>query len=130
MTRINCVPVSELCRQHLVAEYRELPRVYALARMALQRNEKPEDHPSQYNLGKGHVRFFYSRLAYVASRHQALVDEMLSRGYVVNFPSVPDLKGWPPDWLRDWRPDEQALEHNRARIKERLIAKRAKEKRN
>lgn len=31
MTRINCVPVRELGGKHLVAEYRELPRVYALA---------------------------------------------------------------------------------------------------
>lgn len=31
MTRINRIPVEELSRQHLVAEYRELPRVFALA---------------------------------------------------------------------------------------------------
>lgn len=27
MTRINVIPVSELSDQHLIAEYRELPRV-------------------------------------------------------------------------------------------------------
>ena len=30
MTRINCVPVTELHDRHLVAEYRELPRCFAL----------------------------------------------------------------------------------------------------
>ena len=34
MTRINCVPVEELHQKHLVAEYRELPRVFRLAEAA------------------------------------------------------------------------------------------------
>ncbi len=37
MTRINCVPVEELSGPHLVAEYRELPRVFALAQRAATR---------------------------------------------------------------------------------------------
>ena len=34
MTRINCIPVEELSTPHLIAEYRELPRVFALAHNA------------------------------------------------------------------------------------------------
>ena len=34
MTRINVVPVQELQREHLVAEYKEIVRVFALARAA------------------------------------------------------------------------------------------------
>lgn len=37
MTRINCVPVTELSQKHLVAEYREIGRVYALAVSAYNR---------------------------------------------------------------------------------------------
>jgi len=32
MTRINVIPVEELTTKHLVAEYRENPRAFALAR--------------------------------------------------------------------------------------------------
>lgn len=34
MTRINLIPPSELHYKHLVAEYRELPRVFGLVRRA------------------------------------------------------------------------------------------------
>lgn len=41
MTRINCVPVEELSGPHLVAEYRELPRVFALAEKAAAPSRSP-----------------------------------------------------------------------------------------
>lgn len=118
MTRINCVPVSELSGKHLVAEYRELPRVYALAKDAFERGECPPDHGEVYVLGAGHVRFFYSRLGYVRKRHKQLIEEMLRRGYHVSYSSVPRL-GLPRRWNRDWTPTPEALAINRARIKER-----------
>lgn len=64
MTRINCVPVQELSGPHLVAEYRELPRVFALVRKAALRGSFSQ--PETYTLGKGHVLFFYTRLEYLA----------------------------------------------------------------
>ncbi|CUW45036.1 endonuclease V [Brucella vulpis] len=78
MTRINCIPPAELTGPHLVAEYRELPRVFALVRAAIQRGEAPQDprNPQQYTLGAGHVRFFYARLGYLAKRQAALIAEM------------------------------------------------------
>jgi deoxyribonuclease (pyrimidine dimer) len=41
MTRINVVPPRELTRQHLIAEYRELPRVFGLVKKAAARGERP-----------------------------------------------------------------------------------------
>lgn len=118
MTRINCVPVEELSVKHLLAEYRELPRVYALAGAAYARGELPAQHGERYTLGKGHVKFFYSRLGYVTQRHRQLIAEMLRRGYNPAYRIVlgPDL---PVSWFRPWQPDEEALAVNRARIKER-----------
>lgn len=60
MTRINCIPPRELSREHLIAEYRELPRIFALVRAAIARGESPDDprNPTSYTLGAGHVRFF------------------------------------------------------------------------
>ena len=118
MTRINCVPPSELCDQHLVAEYRELPRVFTLASRACERGG-PKKLPDAYTMGKGHVLFFYDKLDYLKSRHYALVNEMLARGMRPSFPEPPavDLG---KSWRKNWTPDEAALAVNRARIHDRL----------
>lgn len=121
MTRINCVPVSELSRQHLIAEYRELPRIFNLARKAATRGDPCNQAPSNYTLGKGHVLFFYTRLKYLAHRQQQLIDEMLKRGYQPNFTESlfkvhADI---PQRMWGDWEPDEEALAINRQRILER-----------
>ena len=55
MTRINCVPPSELTVQHLVAEYRELPRIFALVRAAIARGERPDDIPDGELWAGGHL---------------------------------------------------------------------------
>lgn len=119
MTRINCVPVQELSGPHLVAEYRELPRVFALAEKAAARGGASS--PPTYTLGKGHILFFYRRLGYLARRHAELVHEMKQRGYKPSFqgvqrsgfPSIPD------EYWGDWQPTAEAMHLNRERIKER-----------
>ena len=123
MTRINCIPVTELTRQHLVAEYRELPRVFNLARHPKQ----GEAFPDRYTLGAGHVKFFFTRLGYLAARHTEIVREMKRRGYN---PSIPEEEMWhhseraggdvPRELFGSWEPDDAAMELNRQRIKERL----------
>ncbi|ENT03393.1 hypothetical protein C038_02848 [Brucella sp. 63/311] len=50
MTRINCIPPAELTGPHLVAEYRELPRVFALVRAAIQRGEAPQIRATRSNI--------------------------------------------------------------------------------
>lgn len=122
MTRINCIPPSELSGPHLVAEYRELPRVFTLARAAIARGERPDDrrNPREYTLGTGHVRFFYSRLGYLALRQAALVAEMKARGYAPKFTDTDGLlSGIPDEWCRDWTPTPEAIALNRDRIAER-----------
>lgn len=124
MTRINCVPVAELSGPHLVAEYRELPRVFALAAAAAARGGAVS--PEAYTLGKGHLLFFYTRLSYLAERHAALIVEMKKRGYKPafagikreDFPSIPDA------YWRSWTPTAAALELNRRRIAERTTGRR------
>src|SRR5690606_3058429 len=86
MTRINCVPVQELSGPHLVAEYRELPRVFALAQKAAGRGALFQ--PTTYTLGKGHLLFFYTRLSYLARRHTELIEEMKRRGYKPAFSGI------------------------------------------
>lgn len=124
MTRINCIPVEELSGPHLVAEYRELPRVFALAHKAALRG--PIVQPPQYTLGKGHMLFFYTRLGYLARRHVELVQEMKRRGYKPSFDGV-ERSQFPeiPDALwNDWAPTPEAMQLNRMRIEERNQARK------
>ncbi|WP_323012649.1 pyrimidine dimer DNA glycosylase/endonuclease V [Castellaniella sp.] len=119
MTRINCVPVEELSGPHLIAEYRELPRVFALAEKAAHRGNISQ--PPTYTLGKGHLLFFYTRLGYLAQRHAELIAEMRKRGYKPTFSGVrrEDFPDAPDAFWCDWTPTGEAMALNRARIKER-----------
>lgn len=116
MTRINCVPVEELHQKHLVAEYRELPRVFKLAEAAAKRGGVTA--PDTYTLGAGHVKFFYSRLSYCQQRFKQLVAEMIRRGYSPQHTECPAVSV-PAGWLQSWLPTEADLLINRQRIAER-----------
>ncbi len=123
MTRINCISPVELSQLHLIAEYRELPRVFALVRRAVTRGEFPDDprNPREYTLGRGHLRFFYPRLGYLLIRQAALIAEMQARGYRTLYSSVDQLSdGIPEGWLGAWEPTQSAITLNRARIKLRI----------
>lgn len=123
MTRINCVPVDQLTGKHLIAEYRELPRVFGLVAKAIQRGETPDDkrNPERYTLGAGHVRFFYPRLMFLCRRFHQLADEMIARGYAPKHRSLPPVaREIPGLWWGDWHPTTDDLSINRARIAERL----------
>ena len=119
MTRINCVPVKELSGPHLVAEYRELPRVFALAEKAAARSAFSQ--PPDYTLGKGHIIFFYTRLGYLVQRHAELIEEMKRRGYKPSFTGIKreDFPSIPVSFWRSWEPTDKALRLNRQRIEER-----------
>jgi deoxyribonuclease (pyrimidine dimer) len=118
MTRINCIPVEELHDKHLLAEYRELPRVFKLARPC-------KDIPEQYVLGTGHVKFFYNKLVYCHKRQQQLVDEMKRRGFKPTFDpktlTMPSANKY-DSLYNDWIPDQAAIDLNRHRINERLLS--------
>lgn len=118
MTRINVIPPRELSDKHLVAEYRELPRLYALSQ-AWRARGFDKDIPAEYTLGKGHVLFFYGRLIFIWKRHWLLCHEMQDRSFTVNY--------WPPQSLdldfaqaNDYLPTREALRINRERINKRL----------
>lgn len=124
MTRINCVDPTTLCQQHLVAEYRELPRVFGAAKKAANRGEKHNDdrNPRSYVLGKGHMRFFYPRLGYLIKRQNKIVNEMKRRGLTVNFepPCRSDYNELADEWFGDWVPTNEEIEINKKRIVDRM----------
>lgn len=126
MTRINLVDPKLLVRQHLVAEYRELPRIYSLVRLRIAAGETVERartlSPPNYTLGTGHCRFFYPRLGWLTRRFHLLVQEMRNRGYNPTHTSPPEWVGTiPRDWYGDWEPTPACVAINVERINRRLL---------
>lgn len=122
MTRINVVPVKNLSRLHLIAEYREISRLPSNLKTSLERKSKPfklTEIPTQYTLGTGHVKFFYDKMLFLQNRFKALVDEMLARGYNPTFRDetifIPEDKAF----YNDYTPTIEAIEINKQRILER-----------
>lgn len=121
MTRINCVPPSELSGKHLVAEYRELPRIFTLSQSMAERGEAPPDAAAPYRLGSGHMKSFSGRLHYLDARFDALVIEMLRRGYHPAFRELPDTVNQIPEaYWHDWEPTEADKALCRGRLRERM----------
>lgn len=122
MTRINVVPVTELCDQHLLAEHRELTRI---PNFILKHNGNVKLAPinSDYVLGTGHVRFFYNKLLYLYDRYRKLHEECRARGFLVK-------NNWPyrivlidADVWSNYYPTDNALKINRERIALRMPKK-------
>ena len=119
MTRINLVPPTELCDQHLLAEHRELTRIpNAVAKGKYHLKGKP----AEYKLGEGHVRFFFNKMAFLKKRYDLLHAECKARGFNVQYIWNEELPQDPTLW-QDYEPTEAALALNRARIQERMPAK-------
>ena len=82
MTRINVgVFPKELCDQHLIAEYRELPRLWG----KVSKNPAPK----HFKLGSGHVLWCQQYQGMLYDKYLSIVEEMLARGFKVSFPDPP-----------------------------------------
>ena len=79
MTRINVgIHPSELTRQHLLAEHREIKRIpNSIKKGKFNLN----GIPNEFKLGAGHVKFFYNKLGYLHQRYELIKTECLKRGY-------------------------------------------------
>lgn len=125
MTRINVVPVKELCDQHLLAEWRELPRIKSSINKSFNRKNKPfsiQEIPDNYVLGKGHVKFFFNKLIYLFKRHKELTEECIKRGINLNNRESLQFE-FNVSYMNDYKPTDEALRINRERIKERMPVK-------
>lgn len=132
MTRINCVPVSEIHTKQLHGEYRELPHVFGhVARMIAAGRTKPvRAVPDKFTMGPGHVAFFMDKLGYCLTRYNDICNELEdNRGF--NLASKRDLATEfahiPAPYWKQWLPDAEARTENWGRINQRL-AERAMRK--
>lgn len=86
MTRVNIgVPPSELCDQHLLAEYRELPRCVAHTKRAIQEDRGPRE----FCLGTGHVLWCARNPDLLVKRFNEIVGELWSRGFRPSYGILP-----------------------------------------
>lgn len=124
MTRINLIPVEELTDQHLIAEYRELPRIFSLVKNAQDKGKNVSDFKisDKYLLGTGHVIFFYNKLIFLQKRLNLLINECLKRGFHISLQQEYPLDAFNNEWLNDWKPDFEEINLSYSRISEKINA--------
>ena len=107
---------------HLKGEYKEITRVFGLARKAQFDVIKGKRKlPTDYTLGTGHVLFFYNKLKFIADRYESLVLEMQRRGYKPNpIPHNELLDNIDTRLHNDYVSTQEAIAINRERINLRL----------
>lgn len=102
MTRINgTVPAKKLCDSHLIAEYREILRVFKLAK-------RTDKVPTEFTLGTGHVVFFYDKLEYAHKRFECLRQEILDRGFTPKMEFDDKVLASKMQLYNDWPGTEEA----------------------
>lgn len=122
MTRINLVEPKQLTNEHLMAEYRELPRIFTAVRNAVDKDQTPADIdiPEQYVLGTGHMKFFYNKLSYLLERYTSLYKELIDRNYNIDKAMYADIMkaaiALPGEWFNTYEPDPEAIYLNMARL--------------
>ncbi|UNI73057.1 endonuclease [Escherichia phage CLB_P2] len=122
MTRINLTLVSELADQHLMAEYRELPRVFGAVRKHVANGKRVCDFKISptFILGTGHVTFFYDKLEFLCKRQIELIAECLKRGFNIKDTTVQDISDIPQEFRGDYVPHEASIAISQARLDEKI----------
>lgn len=120
MTRINLVSPMELSDQHLIAEYRELPR-------CIKQKIDTSDAPEQYCLGKGHMKWAKKHSFFLLKRYGYILDELIYRGFKIShsFDELHYLYSelTKPEDENDYFPTSADIELSRNRISERINKK-------
>jgi len=101
MTRINlAIQPKQLTDQHLLAELRELPRIFTAVKNRIASGKSFNDIPKNFTLGTGHVKFFYDKCGFLDKRHHSLRLEYFDRfkkHYDFEYSrisSIPDMFFW------------------------------------
>ncbi len=135
MTRINVIHPSQLCDEHLRAEWRELTRIpNGIAAGKLDPYNRSHLIPAAYTVqtadnpkgGKGHEYFFTDKLLWLRRHYLDIIRECKKRGF------DKCTNRWPNDEVNnsthaslwnDWEPTIRARLLNQQRIIERFPTK-------
>lgn len=116
MTRINVgIHPYELPNKLLLAEHREIKRIPNVVKSG---KFSLAAQPKSFTLGKGHVKFFYSRLLFLRNRYAILHEECLTRGFNVQ-DYIGAWDGIPESLMGDYVPSG----HDRILLLERINSK-------
>ena len=117
MVRINLINPEYLTDQHLIAEYRELPRIFTLT----LNHSNLDNIPKEFTLNKGHMNFFKNKLSYLKIRHFEIYSEMIKRGFNPKF--YLDIKPYSEleinKYFNNYKPTKDSI----IIIKERILSK-------
>lgn len=122
MTRINVIPPYMLSDKHLLAEYRELPRIFTAVLKLQEKGLTPKDIyiPTHYRLGKGHQKFFYDKCYHLNNRFYGLKLALLYRGINTNPVYTDRVRNnyvrLLAHWKREWMPEPADFYLNMARL--------------
>ena len=116
------IRVKNLCREHLLAEHREIKRTpnkvgngkYSLV-----------GQPAEFCLGTGHEKFFYDKLLYLKNRYEQLYAECIKQGFDVEYYGG----AWdnvPIELMNDYKPSLKDRNLLVDRINERIISMQEK----
>lgn len=120
MTRINLgISPKNLTDQHLMAELRELPRIFTAVKKRIEDGKKFDDIPKEFTLGTGHMKFFYDKCGYLADRHVSLRIEFMER-YKHQYDFDPNKSAVPNSVFNDYNPTEKDRQLLIERISTRL----------
>ena len=86
-------------------------------------NKTKETLPKEFNLNKGHVKFFYNKGKYLYNRYLELIKEMKNRGIRPDPLRKFKREQWPDELFNDWMPSANDLEIIRERIQLRIKQK-------
>jgi deoxyribonuclease (pyrimidine dimer) len=125
MTRINLLPVAELSDQHLMAEYRELPRI---VNAVLEGRLSGTGAPKNYVLGTGHVKFFANKIDFLYERYNKIWNELVYRGFDLNPEFSPEkmnrkIKSARGSTSSNYKFSETDISLSRKRIIEKIMKK-------
>ncbi len=121
MARVNVgVNPIYLADQHLIAESVEITMIVG----SLRKNDYiiKSEVPEKYNLGKGHMNFFKTKLIYLARRLEAVNKEMVRRGFSPGT-TIECLQQAPVEFQNDWNPTLEDSMIVRNRIVDKMLKK-------
>lgn len=120
MTRINsAILPNNLTDQHLIAELRELPRIFTAVKKRIEGGISLDDIPKEFTLGTGHMKFFYNKCGFLADRHVLLRIEFMKR-YKHQYDFDPNKSSVPDSVFKDYKPTESEKQLLIERISTRL----------
>ena len=84
MTRINLINPEKLTDQHLLAEYRELPRIFWIVRKKISENKEIKVW-KKYKMLTWHFIFFYDKLLFLQKSLEKIYSEFKKRNFKISF---------------------------------------------